>query len=46
MSQFPIVNSLDKSIVSAIENTSKVKFSGTKIFAALQCFVGASKRYL
>jgi hypothetical protein len=42
MSQFPIVNSLDKSIVSAIENTSKVKFSGTKIFAALQCFVGVS----
>lgn len=42
MSQFPIVNSLDKSIVNAIENTSKVKFSGTKVFSALQCFVGKS----
>lgn len=42
MSQFPIVNSLDKSVVTAIENTNKVKFSGTKVFAALQCFVGAS----
>jgi len=42
MSQFPIVNSLDKSVVNAIENTSKVKFSGTKVFATLQCFVGAS----
>jgi hypothetical protein len=42
MSHFPIVNSLDKSVVNAIENTNKVKFSGTKVFAALQCFVGAS----
>ncbi len=42
MSQFPIVNSLDKSIISAIENVSKTKFSGTKVFAALQCFIGES----
>lgn len=42
MSQFPIVNSLDKSILNAIQNTSKTKFSGTKVFSALQCFVGDS----
>jgi hypothetical protein len=40
MSKFPIVNNLDKSVVDAITNTDKVKFSGTKVFAALQCFLG------
>lgn len=40
MSQFPIVNNLDKSVVDAIVNTDKIKFSGTKVFAALQCFQG------
>jgi hypothetical protein len=40
MSKFPIVNNLDKSVVDAIANTDKVKFSGTKVFAALQCFLG------
>ena len=40
MSQFPIVNNLDKSVIDAIVNTDKIKFSGTKVFAALQCFQG------
>jgi hypothetical protein len=35
MSQFPIVNNLDKSVIDAIVNTDKIKFSGTKVFAAL-----------
>jgi hypothetical protein len=40
MSHFPIVNSVDQSIVNAIEKVDKVKFSGTKVFAALRCFIG------
>jgi hypothetical protein len=42
MSQFPIVNNLDKSVIDAIVNTDKIKFSGTKVFAALQCFQGSN----
>jgi len=39
MSRFPFVSGLDDSIVSAITNTNKTKFSGTKAFAFLQCFM-------
>jgi hypothetical protein len=40
MSRFPFVSGLDDSIVSAITNTKKTLFSGTKAFAFLQCFMG------
>ena len=40
MSRFPIVNNLEGEIISAITKGNKEKFSGTKSFAALQCFVG------
>lgn len=39
MSRFPFVTGLDDSIVNAITNTDKTKFSGTKSFAFLQCFM-------
>jgi hypothetical protein len=39
MSRFPFVTGLDDSIVNAITNTDKTKFSGTKAFAFLQCFM-------
>jgi hypothetical protein len=40
MSRFPFVSGLEDSIVSAITNTNKTLFSGTKAFAFLQCFMG------
>ena len=40
MSRFPFVTGLDDTIVSAITNTNKTLFSGTKAFAFLQCFMG------
>lgn len=40
MSRFPIVNNLEDELVKAITNTDRLKFSGTKVFAALQCFGG------
>ena len=42
MSRFPFVTGLDDSIVKAISDTDKTKFSGTKAFAFLQCFMGGS----
>ena len=40
MSRFPFVSGLEDSIVSAITNTNKTLFSGTKAFAFVQCFMG------